>query len=99
LGFAGCIGTAQASYGPFAFGDQLTATFSSGGLSAASGFTAVVWIKRSAAQWEDTSDDRVLCLDDDTTTANNSACIVAGNGAADQVRARTDATGGAASFA
>ena len=82
------------SYGSFATGDYLKATFSG---SEALPLTLVSWIKRTAAQWADTSTDFVINVGAGFGSEFNSAAREAGTGE-DRVSAiarNADSSGGA----
>ena len=86
------------SYGSFGSGAFLNATFASThGLP----FTIVAWVKRTPAQWADTTTDNIAVIGEDFVDQFLSVGIQAGAGAADRVQciSRDAAASGAATEA
>ncbi len=73
------------SYGTFGAGDYLTGTY---GANKAIPLTFVAWVKRTAAQWADTSTDYIVHLGDDFANRFDAIALRAG-GAADTIECVT----------
>ena len=73
------------SYDTSAANDKLTGTF---GASFTYPFTIVAWTKKSASEWADTSDDKLVMINEDTADINSGHALI-NRGVADNVAAAT----------
>lgn len=72
------------SYGPFGTSDYLTTTFSG---TRGTPISMVAWIKRTPAQWADTSSDFIVHFGDDFADIFNAVSLVVNAGTADTIKA------------